>query len=71
MKNEYPIGWLAAYDKGHIVICPNCKPDSPYTCSVEVYNDNIGDYQQHCWMCKKVLREPKTPAWPELFDGRF
>ncbi len=69
--NEDPIGFLARHNKGHVVVCLECKFKSPYPCSVPIYHENIGCYQQHCKICNTLLHKPKTEAWPELFDGRL
>jgi len=63
------IGWLI---DGNRVICRDkCALVLTIIYShriARIFRVNIGDYKQTCHTCGKVLVEPKTPSWPELFE---
>ena len=55
------------------VSCMNCGPTThglaAYKVSVSpLFRENIGDYEQTCHVCHKVIVGGKTALWPELFS---
>lgn len=72
MNDGDRIGYLIAYPHFTGVCCQACldAADPPVKGDpkpVALYRVNIGPYRQTCHGCGKILVEPKTPIWPELF----
>ncbi len=72
MENDAnePIGYLYVRpgDAGYSVVGMCCAA------KVEHYSPvrrcNVEPYAQHCGECGRELVKPRTPVWPELFDGK-
>lgn len=74
ISKDASIGYLLPVNSGYTVACATCYKTITQSYSedcyhAEVYHSNIGDYQQDCGICGRVLHIGKTPAWPELFDA--
>ncbi len=72
MNDNERIGYLIAYPHFTGVCCQKCldgaDPDDGYGPKpVPLYRVNIGSYKQTCHGCNKVLVEPRSHIWPELF----
>lgn len=69
-----PVGYLNR-EAQLVVDCPECAlmlnphRDSADSSYVPIYQENLGQYQQHCWTCKRVINTRANVLWPELFDG--
>lgn len=48
------------------VLCNFCV-DKAEGQKTKLYKVNVGPYKQTCHCCGKVLVEPQTPAWCELY----
>lgn len=59
------VGMLVEGDK---VYCFDCEPLN--ASKVPIYHVNIFPYKQTCFKCGKLLVEPRTATWPELFEGK-
>ena len=60
------VGFLIA---GEHVVCNECtsKVGAPPIHAAPLFRVGCGDYRQSCHSCGKLVVEPKTQAWPELF----
>lgn len=59
-----PIGILV---NGDTVTCFECETLGEH--KVPLYHVNVYPYRQTCAKCGKVLVQPRTSSWPELFTG--
>lgn len=72
MTDNDRIGFLIAFPSFTGVCCEACLNGSDMAAErdpkpVSLYRINIGPYKQTCHGCGKVLVEPRTSLWPELF----
>lgn len=63
MSNQ--VGFLM---DGRRVLCFDCHNRQP-DAGVPIYHVNIYPYKGSCNVCGKILVEPRSANWPELFDG--
>lgn len=65
-----PIGYLHhdAGAAGPAVLCPECTKKQQHGAISRLYREIVEPYKQSCHGCGKTLVEPRTPAWPELYD---
>lgn len=70
MNDNDRVGYLVAYPGFSGVCCQECLDGADKDTvkhPVSIFRVNVGPYKQTCHGCGKVLVEPKTPIWPELF----
>ena len=72
MTDNDRIGFLIAFPSFTGVCCEACLNGSDMAAErdpkpVSLYRINIAPYKQTCHGCGKVLVEPRTSLWPELF----
>ena len=76
---EKPIGRLVWWEEpgvssGHVLSCEDCyqareRETGRVRSASKVFRVNVFPYRGTCKFCSKVLVEPATSRWPELFDG--
>jgi hypothetical protein len=66
---EGQIGFLSPTKQGYLVVGDCCAVSTTRELASPVYRINVYPYAQHCADCGRVLVQPGTPKWPELFDG--
>ena len=60
------IGYLC---NGNYILCEAChKPRETTQPGTRIFAENIGQYEQRCFSCKRILHAGH-PGWPELFEG--
>lgn len=70
MTDSKCIGYLIAYPGFSGVCCQECLDAADKDTvkqPVPLYEVNVHPYKQSCHGCGKVLVQPATSLWPELF----
>jgi hypothetical protein len=62
---DSPIAFMTGCAKGWRIVGLCCAGLNPS--GTRMYRVNFGDYKQTCHHCGRIIVEPKTPVWPELF----
>lgn len=63
------IGFLVPTPDGcHAVVGRCCGTHAD---GVRIYRVNIEPYGQSCARCGALLVAPRSPGWPELYDGQL
>lgn len=65
-----PIAYMVLVGKGYMLACLRCASNIPSEMlGAAVCRENVYPYKGTCAACHRLIVEPQTPAWPELFDG--